>query len=144
MTETLKRPIVTRTGLITGLLAFTLPFLADAIIFGGSGQGEKMFNSPAGLLGNAAYAAIVFWLLDSAMRPRRRVRIALWVGLALTAIIWLAFGLTGRAYQINETLGNANIGLYILLMAWPLICVVVMGVVAKVGEPPEEETAHVA
>lgn len=136
-----KRPIVTRTGLLVGLIALTFPFLADAIIFGGSGQAEKMFDAPAALLGNAIYAALFFWLLDSAMRPRRRVRIALWVGLGLTACVWLGFALTGRAYQMDGSSGNAHLGLFMLLMAWPLINVVIMGLVAKVGEP--EEPHHV-
>lgn len=134
MSDSSKRPVVTRTGLITGLLALTLPFLADVIIFGGSGQAGKILDDPGPVIGFAAYTASVFWLLDSAMRPRPRVERALWIGLIMTSLIWLTFALTGRTYQINESLGNANIGLYILLMAWPLICTILMGIIAKFGE----------
>jgi len=134
MTDSSKRPLVTRTGLIIGLLALTLPFIADVIIFGGSGQGNKIFSDPAPLIGFAAYAASVFWLLDSAMRPRPRVERALKIGLIMTALIWLGFALTGLAYQLNESFGNANIGLYIFLMVWPLLCVIMMGIIAKYGE----------
>lgn len=134
MSESSKRPLVTRTGLITGLLALTLPFLADVIIFGGSGQVGKILGDPGPVIGFAAYTASVFWLLDSAMRPRPRVERALWIGLIMTSLIWLAFALTGMAYQINESMGNTNIGLYILLMVWPLVCTIFMGIIAKFGE----------
>jgi len=134
MSNKSKRPVVTRTGLITGLLALTLPFIADVIIFGGSGHSAKIFSDPAPLIGFAAYTASVFWLLDSAMRPRPRVERALKIGLIITALIWLAFALTGMSYQVSESYGNANIGLYIFLMIWPLLCVILMGIIAKYGD----------
>ena len=68
------------------------------------------------------------------MRPRPRVERALKIGLIMTALIWLGFALTGMAYQRNESFGNANIGLYIFLMVWPLLCVIMMGIIAKYGE----------
>ena len=78
------------------------------------------------------------------MRPRRRVRLALWMGLALTALVWAAFAQTGRAAQIDPAAGNAHIGLFILIMIWPVLIAGVMGAAAKVGEAKIGETEHVA
>jgi len=64
------------------------------------------------VIGMAVYTALPFLLLDSAMRPRRRVRLALWMGLALTVLVWAGFAQTGRAAQIDPAAGNAHVGLY--------------------------------
>ncbi len=137
MTETRKRPVVTQTGILTALLAFALPFLADRWIV--AAMTESQEGGMGVLVGNAVYAAAPFLLLDSAMWPRRRVRIALWAGLALTVLIWIFFAQTGRAVQTDPTAGNAHVGLFMLTMIWPAALVVLMGVAAKVGE-----TEHVA
>ena len=134
MSETRSRPLVTRTGLITGLVAFSLPFISDFIILGGSGQMEEVLRNPTNLIIFAIYTALAFWLLDSAMRPRRRVRIALWIGLGLTAALWLIFALTGLFAQTDKSFETVNIGLYMILMTWPILCAVIMGAVAKIGE----------
>lgn len=134
MPETRTRPLVTSTGLITGLIAFCLPFMSDFIILGSSGQMNEVLKNPMSLIMFGLYGALAFWLVDSAMRPRRRVRIALWVGLFMTSLIWLAYALTGRIYQIDQTNGNMHLGIYMLLMAWPMICAVLMGCIAKIGE----------
>ena len=86
MTDTTKRPLVTHTGLITGAMAFAFPILADRFILSALSEVKDLGIGP--VLGMAAYTAAAFVLLDSAMRPRRRVRLALWAGLALTALLW--------------------------------------------------------
>ena len=133
MTETtLKRPLVTSTGLIIGALALTLPFIADRLIV--SAMSEPKDIGIGVVIGMAVYTAAPFLLLDSAMRPRRRVRLALWMGLALTVLIWAGFAQTGRAAQIDPSAGNAHVGFYMLTMIWPAIVPVLMGVGAKFGE----------
>ena len=134
MSETSSRPLITSTGLITGLIAFSFPFVSDFIILGSSGQMEEVLKNPMSLIIFGLYGALGFWLVDSAMRPRRRVRIALWIGLLMTAVIWMAYARTGRLHQIDQTHGNMHLGIYMLLMAWPMICAVLMGCIAKVGE----------
>ena len=138
MTETAKRPLVTSTGLITAALAVTLPILADRLILSAMTEVKDVGIGP--VIGMAAYTAAPFLLLDSAMRPRRRVRLALWMGLALTALVWAAFAQTGRAAQIDPAAGNAHIGLFILTMIWPVLIAGVMGAAAKVGEAKIGET----
>jgi len=104
MTETSKRPLVTRTGLITAAIAFTLPFVADRFIL--SAMSEAQGKGFGMLVGIALYTSVPFLLLDSAMRPRRRVRIALWVGLALTILVWSFFAYTGYAFQSYAETAN--------------------------------------
>jgi len=128
-----KRPLVTSTGLITGAIALTVPFIADRSIV--SAMSEVKDASIGSVIGMAVYTALPFVLLDSAMRPRRRVRLALWMGLALTVLVWAAFAQTGRAAQVDPAAGNAHVGLYILTMIWPAILIGIIGVAAKIGEP---------
>ena len=135
-----KRPIITSTGLITGAIALTLPFIADRLIV--AAMSEVKDASMGSVIGMAVYTALPFLLLDSAMRPRRRVRLALWMGLALTVLVWAAFAQTGRAAQVDLTAGNAHVGLYILTMIWPAILVGIIGAAAKVGERPLPEINH--
>lgn len=97
MTETTKRPIVTSTGLITAAIALTLPFIADRLIVSAMTEAKQL--GLGAVIGMAVYTAVPFLLLDSAMRPRRRVRLALWLGLALTILIWAAFAWTGYSFQ---------------------------------------------
>lgn len=132
MTDLTNRPTVTLTGIITGAIALTLPFLADRLIL--SAMTEVKDASLGTVIGMAVYTAAPFLLLDSAMRPRRRVRLALWMGLALTVLVWAAFAQTGRAAQVDAAAGNAHVGLYILTMMWPIIVVGIMGAAAKIGE----------
>ena len=132
MTNSSKRPLVTRTGLMTAAIAFTFPLLADRIIV--SAMSEAKDVGIGAVIGMAVYTAVPFLLLDSAMRPRRRVRLALWMGLALTALVWAAFAQTGRAAQIELAAGNAHIGIYMLTMMWPALVIGIMGAAAKIGE----------
>jgi len=104
MTETRKRPLVTRTGLITAAIVFTFPLIADRLIL--SAMSEAKDVGIGAVIGMAVYTAAPFLLLDSAMRPRRRVRLALWMGLALTAIVWIAFARSGQAFQTFTSEGN--------------------------------------
>jgi len=137
MTETPKRPLVTLTGLITASLAFSLPVLADRWIV--AAMSEVKAGGLGTVIGMAIYTAAPFLLLDSAMRPRRRVRISLWIGLAITVVLWAAFAHTGRAAQIDPAAGNAHMGYYMLTMILPAALIVIMGFIAKIGE-----TDHVA
>ncbi len=131
-----KRPLVTPTGLLTGAIALALPFIADRLIL--AVMSEVKDASIGSVIGMAVYTAAPFVLLDSAMRPRRRVRLALWMGLALTALIWAAFTQTGRAAQIDPAAGNAHVGLYMLTMIWPAAVIGIMGAAAKIGEKPDD------
>lgn len=128
-----KRPLVTSTGLIIGEIALTLPFIADRLIV--SAMSEAKDVGMGVVIGMALYTAAPFVLLDSAMRPRRRVRLAMWMGLALTVLIWVGFAQTGRAAQIDPAAGNAHVGLYMLTMIWPAAVAAIMGAAAKIGEP---------
>ena len=128
-----KRPLVTSTGLIIGAIALTLPFIADRLIV--SAMSEAKDVGMGVVIGMALYTAAPFVLLDSAMRPRRRVRLAMWMGLALTVLIWAGFAQTGRAAQIDPAAGNAHVGLYMLTMIWPAAVAAIMGAAAKIGEP---------
>ena len=173
MTDSLKRPLVTSTGLITGAIALTLPFIADRLIV--AAMSEVKAVGIGSVIGMAVYTAAPFFLLDSAMRPRRRVRLALWLGLALTALVWAAFAQTGYNFQsfadtasvlrescqtLNDKAytvlsegelqkleadcaayrrsGSPHTGLFILTMIWPAIVVGIMGVAAKIGDPPDD------
>lgn len=144
MTDTREnRATLTKTGLLTAALAFALPWLSDAIVFGASGQTDRIWDGPAVLLGNAVFAMLPFLLVDSAMRPRRRVRIALWIGLATSVILWSFHAYGGWDYQANAGTGGANIGAGFVIMFWPFAQIVLMGMIAKVGEP-RMEPEHVA
>lgn len=132
MTEQNNRPTVTQTGVIIAILAFTLPFLADRWIV--AAMSDVKASGIGTVIGMAVYTALPFLLLDSAMRPRRRVRIALCMGLVLTSIVWLFFAQTGRAAQADPTAGNAHMGFFMLTMIWPAALIVLMGLAAKVGE----------
>lgn len=132
MTDQTNRPTVTPTGLITGGIALALPFIADRLIIAAMTDVKDV--SIGAVIGMAVYTCAPFLLLDSAMRPRRRVRLALWMGLALTVLVWAAFAQTGRAAQIDAAAGNAHVGLYMLTMMWPLMIAGIMGAAAKIGE----------
>lgn len=132
MTDSSKRPLVTPTGLVTAAIALALPLVADRLIL--SVMSEAKDVGIGAVIGMAVYTAAPFLLLDSAMRPRRRVRLALWMGLALTVLVWAAFAQTGRAAQIDAAAGNAHVGLYMLTMIWPAVVIGVMGAAAKIGE----------
>ena len=127
-----KRPIVTPTGLMTGVIALALPFIADRVIV--SAMTEVKASGMGAVIGMAIYTALPFLLLDSAMRPRRRVRLALWMGLALTVLVWAGFAQTGRAAQIDPAAGNVHMGFYMLTMIWPAAVIGIMGAAAKIGE----------
>jgi len=123
---------VTPTGLISGAIALLLPFIADRLIVAAMSEVKNVGFGP--VIGMAIYTALPFLLLDSAMRPRRRVRLALWMGLALTVLIWAGFAQTGRAAQIDPAAGNAHVGLFMLTMIWPAAVIGIMGAAAKIGE----------
>ncbi len=98
---------------------------------------DKLFTAPAGLIGNAAFAAFPFLLIGSAMKPRLRVTRALWIVAVLTIILWLIYAFTGLALQNDESLMATNFFIYMGIMVWPFVCVILMGVIAKFGEPEQ-------
>ena len=136
MTDSPKRPLVTRTGLITAAIAVTFPFIADCLIV--AAMSKTLDPSFGPIIGMAIYTAAPFLLVDSAMRPRARVRRALWVGLFWTAAVWLGFALTGRAAQTDLNAGNSHVAFYMMTMIWPAVVIVMMGLIAKVGEPAHD------
>ncbi len=132
MTDQINRPTVTQIGVITAILAFALPFLADRWIV--AAMSDVKIGGIGAVIGMAVYTAMPFLLLDSAMRPRRRVQMALWAGLVLTVIVWMMFAHSGRMAQTDLAFGNAHVGFFMLTMIWPAALVVLMGVAAKIGE----------
>jgi hypothetical protein len=134
MSETKEnRPTLTQTGMLTAAATFALPWLSDAIIFGASGQGDRIWDAPAVLLGNAVFAMLPFLLVDSAMRPRRRVRIALWIGLASSVALWAFHSYGGYVGQVAKDF-SLSLWAGFMVMVWPFVQVIGMGMIAKVGE----------
>ena len=130
---------------LPAIAVFALPWIADAIIFSSSAiDSGQMFDAPKLLLMNALYAAAPFFLAALAMRPRPRVSRALWLGAILTALLWTAFALIGRANDINTNpeSGSAFLWLFIILMIWPCIVTVLIGIAAKWKEPPFKGHIH--
>ncbi len=131
-------------ALLPTFIVFLLPFLNDLIVFGGSGQMDKVFVAPVGLIGNAIFAAIPFLLIGSAMKPRPRVTRSLWMIAITTVAIWLFYAVTGLQLQnlddsvLPEDKIALNFYIYMFLMVWPFVAVIFMGIIAKFGEPPEE------
>ncbi|RKQ68829.1 hypothetical protein DES40_1603 [Litorimonas taeanensis] len=123
-----------KQAILPTLFVFLLPFLCDVIIFGGSGQSDKVLQAPAILIGNAVFAAFPFLVIGAVMRPRRSVTLALWVTAFLTGLVWMSYAISGWGYQIEKNDGMANLGLSMFLMVWPFICVILMGVIAKFKE----------
>lgn len=126
-------------AILPAILVFLLPFINDLIVFGGSGQMDKLFNSPTSLLGNATFAALPFLLIGSAMKPRPRVTRALWIVAILTVILWLIYAFTGLSLQSDDSLMATNFFIYMGIMVWPFVSVILMGIIAKYGESPREE-----
>ncbi len=125
---------------LPAMLVFTLPWLADIIIFAGTDEAAHMLDAPRLLLMNALYAAAPIFLTALAMRPRPRVNWALWGGAILTILLWAIYALRGRMNEINTTQdnGTAFIIMFIILMIWPCILPILMGIAAKFKEPPFE------
>jgi len=143
------------------LFVFTLPWLADIIILGGANQAvngdavRRVFDAPMGLVLNALYAAAPFALMAAAMRPRVRVSCALWGGAIVTAIIWAIYAFAGRAAEnakqiipdtyvealeyVTPPSGELFLGLFIILMIWPCVVPILMGVAAKFKETPIDD-----
>lgn len=158
MTTTLSKPRFNFRKYLPALCVFTLPWLADIIILSGSHSAagtttaSGIFEAPVGLVLNALYAAAPFALMASAMRPRPRVSRALWGGAVLTALLWSVYAFAGRAAEgarvvIDDTFvkpleyvtppsGELFLVIFIVLMIWPCIVTVLMGVAAKFKEAP--------
>ena len=137
--NSVKNTRVTKRNYLPAILVFTLPWLADLIILGGASSNapRQVFDAPVGLMMNGLYAAAPFALLAAAMRPRLRVSRALWAGAALTCALWVLFALKGRANALNtaDRHGVAVLWLFIILMIWPFVVTIFMGVAAKFREP---------
>jgi len=65
------------------------------------------------------------------MLARKSVTRTLWTGMFLTAILWAAYAASGYSYHVNETGGNVSISLFMLIMIWPFIVTIIMGVIGK-------------
>jgi len=109
MTDAPEIPLKDR-NFLHAIFVFTLPWLADVIILGGSHAGvngeaaRRVFDAPIGIMLNAVYAAAPFALMASAMRPRPRVSRALWAGAILTATIWALYAFAGRKAENGEVI----------------------------------------
>ena len=120
-----------KTSFITAALVAALPFAADVLVFGSTGRAELIFQDFGILLFNAAFAAAPFIFIGLVMRPRKSVTRALWVGLALTVVVWAAYAASGRHYGLSHEGGNLNLALFMILMIWPFIVTIIMGVIGK-------------
>lgn len=120
-----------KTSLICAAIVATFPFLSDLVVFGTTGRAERILETPGVLIFNAAFAAAPFILIGLTMLARKSVARALWVGMFLTAIVWAAYAASGYSYHVNETGGSVNISLFMLIMIWPFIVTIIMGVIGK-------------
>jgi len=120
---------------IPAIIAFLLPFLNELIVFAGSGQMDKVFNAPLGLLGNAVFAMSPFLLIGSVMRPRPSVTRALWIALIMTILIWVAYAVTGLGLQTSDEGMALNFYIFMAVMVWPFFAAILMGIIAKFREP---------
>lgn len=125
-----KKPL-NKTSLITAAFVAALPFAADIIVFGTTGRADRIFDEPGLLMFNAGFAAAPFILIGLVMIARKSVTRALWVGGLLTVLIWLAYALSGRNYHLTEQGGNTNIVIFMLLMIWPFVITIIMGIIGK-------------
>ena len=120
-----------KTSLIVAALVAALPFLSDVIVFGATGRSERIFEEPGILLFNAGFAAAPFIFIGLAMVPRKSVTRALCIGALLTAILWAAYAVSGYAYHESGSGGGTNIALFMIMMIWPFIVTILMGVIGK-------------
>ncbi|MEP1229955.1 MAG: hypothetical protein ABJG88_04710 [Litorimonas sp.] len=140
MTQSLQKISLSQRNFLPAILVFTLPWLADILIFAGTQSAAQMLSAPKILLMNGLYAAAPFFFTALAMRPRLRVSQALWVGAALTCVLWMLFAITGRGVglDVGQKNGTTFLWLFIILMIWPCVVTILMGVTAKFRERPLE------
>ena len=120
-----------KTSLITAALVAALPFLADIFVFGATGRAARILEEPGILIFNAGFAASPFILIGLIMAARKSVTRALWVGFGLTALLWAAYAVAGWSYHSYGTGGEISIALFILMMVWPFIVTILMGIIGK-------------
>ena len=120
-----------KTSLITAALVAALPFLTDIFVLGATGRAAGILEEPAILIFNAGFAASPFILIGLVMAARKSVMRALWVGFGLTVLLWASYAAAGWSYHINEKGGGTSIGLFMLLMIWPFIVTIIMGIIGK-------------
>ena len=120
-----------KTSLVTAALVAALPFLADIFVFGVTGRAERILQDPGILIFNAGFAASPFILIGLVMLARKSVTRALWVGCGLTVLLWACYAASGWFYHLNEKGGNASIALFMLMMVWPFIVTILMGLIGK-------------
>mgnify|MGYP000368126034 CR=1 FL=1 len=120
-----------KISLITAALVAALPFAADLFVFGTTGRSESIFQDVGVLLFNAGFAASPFILIGLIMTARKSVSRALWAGFGLTAVLWAAYAASGRHYFVKAEGGNLSIALFMILMIWPFIVTIIMGVIGK-------------
>lgn len=122
---------INKTSLITAALVAVLPFLADILVFGTTGRVERILDEPGILFFNAGFAASPFILIGLIMTARRSVTRALWIGCALTVFLWAGYAWSGWSYHVNAGGGGANIGVYMIMMIWPFVVTLLMGVIGR-------------
>jgi hypothetical protein len=120
-----------KTSLITAALVAALPFLADILVFGATGRAERILQDPGVLIFNAGFAASPFILIGLVMLARKSVARALWIGFGLTVLLWGCYAASGWFYHLNEKGGGANIALFMLMMVWPFIVTILMGIIGR-------------
>ena len=120
-----------KTSLITAALVAALPFLADVFVFGATGRAARILEAPGILIFNAGFAASPFILIGLIMAARKSVTKALWIGFCLTALLWALYAGAGWSYHTYEQGGTFSIVLFMLLMIWPFIATILMGVIGK-------------
>ena len=123
--------VLNKTSFVTAAIVATFPFLSDLVVFGATGRTERILETPGVLIFNAAFAAAPFILVGLTMLARKSVTRALWAGMFLTAILWAAYAASGYSYHVSETGGNVNISLFMLIMIWPFIVAIIIGVIGK-------------
>ena len=121
-----------KTSFITAALVAALPFLTDILVLGTTGRAARILEEPGILIFNAGFAASPFILIGLIMAARKSVTRALWIGFCLTALLWAAYGGSGWFYHVHEKGGGANIGLFMLVMIWPFLVTILMGVIGKI------------
>ena len=134
----------TDRNFIPAIAVFALPWISDVIIFAGTSEAGQMLGASKSILQMAIYTAAPFFLVALAMRPRPRVSRALWFGATLTAMLWLAFALTGRINDVNTDIegGTSFLWLFIILMIWPCVVTILIGIAAKWKELPFKGHIH--
>lgn len=120
-----------KTSLLTAALVAALPFLADIFVLGTTDRAANILEEPGILIFNAGFAASPFILIGLIMAARKSVTRALWIGFALTVLLWVSYAGAGWSYHTYEKGGTLSIVLFMLMMVWPFIVTILMGLIGR-------------